>query len=139
MRTGIRWIAAFAFVGALAVSCTEFDESYKLYEGTMWSGEYEIVDGNQLHSNVGKIEMFFGPGYNQCSVAFGYKGFCVLTAERYEVRWSRKNRFSLYSSSGGQNLLCFTGTISGNLMKLQAQSCDGATATYELVNVSYQL
>jgi len=139
MRTSMRWIAALAFFGALAASCTEFDESYKLYEGTMWSGEYEIVDGNQLHSNVGKIEMFFGPGYNQCSVAFGYKGFCVLTVEKYEVRWSRKNRFSLYSSSSEQTLPCFTGNISGNRMKLQAQSCDGATATYELVNVSYQL
>ena len=136
----MRWIAALAFIGALAVSCTEFDESYKFYEGTMWSGEYEIVDGNQLHSNVGMIEMFFGTGNNQCSVVFGYKGSCIIfEAEWYEVRWSRKNRFSLYSTSGDQTLLCFSGTISDDKMKLQALNCDSVAATYELVNVSYQL
>lgn len=143
MRTSMRWIAALAFVGALTVSCTEFDESYKLYEGTMWSGEYVIVDGDQLHSYVdsyvGTIELFFGPGYNQCSVAFHQKGSCLVFAETYDICWSHSHRFSLYSSSSGQPLLCFTGTISGNRMKLQPHSSDGATYTYELVNVSYQL
>ena len=137
----MRWIAALAFIGALAASCTDFDDSGELYGGTMWSGEYVIVevDGNQLYSHVGKIEMFFVPGDNQCSVAFGYKGSCVITAECYEVRWLSRNRFSLYSSSGDQTLLCFSGTISGDKMKLQALNCDSVAATYELVNVSYQL
>ena len=105
----------------------------------MWSGEYEIADGNEISLTVGKIEMFFGPGYDQCTVAFGYKGFCVFTAESYEVRWSRKNRFSLYCSSGGQSLLCFSGVISGDKMSLTALNCDSVATTYELVNVSYQL
>ena len=138
MRTSMRWIAALAVIGALAASCTDFDDSGELYGGTMWSGEYVIVDGNQLYSHVGKIEMFFVPGYNQCSVAFGYKGYSVFTAEWYEVRWTRKNRFSLYSTSGGQSLPCFSGAIFGDNMKLQALNCDSVASTYELVNVSYQ-
>ena len=143
MKTILRQCRVWAVIGLIAVACADFDDSAELSGGSMWSGEYGIerYDGNDHHSDVGVIQLFFVPDGKKCSVAFGYfgyKGYCVFTAEWYEVRWTRKNRFSLYSTSGGQSLPCFSGAIFGDNMKLQALNCDSVASTYELVNVSYQ-
>ena len=128
----MKWIAALAFIGALAVSCTEMDESY---DGSFWKGEYavqRICYVMREPAPVGIVEVIFEPGSNQCTVAFGLKGSDVLTAEKFEARWSRRNRFALYSFAGGQSLLCYSGIISGDKMTLTAQNCDSVAESFEL-------
>ena len=124
MRTIMKWIAALAFIGAFAASCAEMDESY---DGSFWKGEY-VIQTNP----VGIIEVIFDAGSNQCTVAFGLKGSDVLTAEKFEARWSRRNRFALYSIAGGQSLLCYSGSISGDQMTLKALNCDSVAESFVL-------
>ena len=59
-----------------------------------------------------------------------------MNCRKYEARWSEKDCFSLYRSSGGQSLLEFSGTITGDKMTLQALNCDSIAATYELSRIS---
>ena len=123
MKSLQRWLGAMAFIGIFATACADMDESY---DGSYWRGEYDEM------AETAVIDLFFEQGGTECTVAFGYKGYCVKSAEKYEARWSRKNKFSLYRSSGTQFQLCYTGIISGDKMKLQAHNCDGVAATYEL-------
>ena len=55
---------------------------------------------------------------------------------KFEARWSGKDSFALYRTSGHQSLLEYSGTITGDKMTLQALNCDSVAATYELSRIS---
>lgn len=123
----MKWIAALAFMGVFAASCAEMDESY---DGSFWKGYYVIQTSPE--ESTGIIEVMFERGSNHCAVAYGEEGYCVMTAEKFEARWSRKNRFALYSISGEQALHRYSGSITGDRMTLTALNCDSVADSFEL-------
>ena len=119
------------------VSCSK--ESRNVYSNSAWSGEYPIQTENgttgELEDHTGVMTLYFQHDGLDCIVETGIKGLYAANRIKYEARWSGENQFALYSSSGGQSLLCYSGTISGGVLTLQVLNCDGVAATYELTRM----
>lgn len=122
------------------VSCSK--ESRNVYSDSAWSGENPIrmVNGTtgELEDHTAVMTLYFQHDGLECIVETGIAGLCAANRIRYEARWSRENQFALYSSSGGQSLLCYSGTISGRILTLRVLNCDGVAATYELTRMPLQ-
>lgn len=110
------------------------------YSDYAWAGEYPIKTLNgttgDMEDHSGVIMLQFLNSGIECIVDTGISGLFALNRRKFEVRWSGKDSFALYRSSGGQSLLVYSGTITGEKMTLQALSCDSVAATYELQRIS---
>ena len=119
------------------VSCSK--ESRNVYFHSAWSGEYPIqtVNGTtgELEDHTGVMTLYFQHEGLDCIVETAIEGLYAANRIKYEARWSGENQFALYSSSGGQSLLCYSGTISSGVLTLQVLNCDGVAATYELTRM----
>lgn len=131
-------IVAFGFLCMTIAACTKVEiDSYSDYA---WTGEYPIKTQNgttgEMEDHTGVIMLQFQNGGMECFVNTGISGMYGMNCRKYEARWSEKDCFALYRSSGGQSLLEFSGTITGDKMTLQALNCDSVAATYELSRIS---
>ena len=124
-------------LGALflvCVSCSK--EGINPYSGSIWSGTYPVQTINntskETEDHNAVIILSFRDGGDKCNIQHGIEGMYGMTSVIYEARWSASNQFGLYSTAAGQSILCYSGTISGDKMALQALNCDRVAATYEL-------
>ena len=119
------------------VSCSK--ESRNVYSNSAWSGEYPIQTENgttgELEDHTGVMTLYFQHDGLDCIVETGIAGLYAVNRIKYEARWSGETQFALYSSSGGQSLLGYSGTICGGILTLQVLNCDGVAATYELTRM----
>ena len=120
------------------VSCSK--ESQNVYSNSAWSGEYPIqtVNGTtgELENHTGVIMLQFLNNGIECTIYTGISGMIGTNCRKFEARWSGKDSFALYRTSGHQSLLEYSGTITGDKMTLQALNCDSVAATYELSRIS---
>ena len=120
------------------VSCSK--ESQNVYSNSAWSGEYPIqtVNGTtgELENHTGVIMLQFLNNGIECTIYTGISGMIGTNYRKFEARWSGKDSFALYRTSGHQSLLEYSGTITGDKMTLQALNCDSVAATYELSRIS---
>ncbi len=127
-------IALIGMLCFVCASCSKVDENP--HGESIWSGAYPIQTLNgttgELEDQTGVIILVFHHGGNQCDVSFGIAGLYGMTWKNYAVRWSDNTAFALYTSSGTQSLVCYSGTISVDTMTLKAYNCDSVAATYEL-------
>lgn len=135
MKTIHRLAVAITNVICLTlVSCSK--ESPNYYTHSMWSGEYPIqtVNGTtgEIEDHTGTMTLYFQQSEADCIVETGIVGLYAANRIRYEARWSGKTQFSLYSYSGGESMLCYSGTISEGELTLMAINCDSVAATYKL-------
>ena len=141
MKTISRLAVAITGVICLTlVSCSK--ESMNVYSDYVWCGEFPIqtVNGTtgETEDHTGTIMIQFLNSGNECVIYTGISGLMAANRIKYEVRWSGKDNFALYSYSGHQSLHEYSGTIKGETMDLQALSCDGIAATYELSRIPLQ-
>lgn len=119
------------------VSCSK--ERLNIYSDSAWAGEYPVQTENgttgELEDHIGTIILYFRHGGEACTLETGIVGLYAANRIKYEARWSGETQFALYSSSGGQSLLCYSGRISNGILTLQALNCDGVAATYELTRM----
>ena len=120
------------------VSCSK--ENQKVYSNSAWSGEYPIQTENgttgELENHTGVIMLQFLNNGIECTIYTGISGMIGTNYRKFEARWSGKDSFALYRTSGHQSLLEYSGTITGDKMTLQALNCDSVAATYELSRIS---
>ena len=120
------------------VSCSK--ERLNIYSDSVWAGEHPVPTENgtteELEDHTGYIMLQFLNNGIECIVQTGISGMCIGYRRKYEARWSGKDSFALYCSSGHQSLLEYSGTITGEKMTLQALNCDSVAATYELSRIS---
>lgn len=109
------------------------------YSDYVWTGEYPIKTQNgttgEMEDQTGVIMLQFLNGGIECIVDTGIAGMISANRRKFEARWSGKESFALYRSSGGQSLLEYMGSISGDKMTLKVLGCDSVAATYELSRV----
>ena len=111
--------AALGFLCLAFAACTKVEtDSYSDYA---WTGEYPIKTQN---------------GTTGGAIYTGISGMISTNRRKFEARWSGKDSFALYRTSGHQSLLEYSGTITGDKMTLQALNCDSVAATYELSRIS---
>ena len=133
--------AAIASVICLTlVSCTK--ESRDAYSDYVWCGEYPVKTENgttgEMENHTGTIMLQFLNSGNECIIDTGIVGLIAANRRKFEVRWSGKDSFALYSYSGHQSLLEYTGTIRSETIELQALNCDSIAVTYELSRIPQQ-
>ena len=131
-------IVAFGFLCMTIAACTKVEtDSYSDYA---WTGEYPIKMQNgttgEMEDHTGVIMLQFLNNGIECIIYTGISGMIGTNCRKFEARWSGKDHFALYRSSGGQSLLELSGTITGEKMTLQALNCDSVAATYELSRIS---
>ena len=119
-------VAAVSVLSLTCVSCAQKEEITNEYAPSWWRGEYTV--GN--HTAI--MELDFLEDGKEGWIITGIPGVSEFVREEYEVRWSSGNQFAFYKSAGGQSLLCYSGTIFGSEMTLQALNCDSVAATYKL-------
>ena len=124
-------IAALGFLCMTLIACTKV-ETYS-YSDYVWTGEYPI---GEMEDYTGYIMLQFLNNGIECIVQTGISGMCFGYRRKFEARWSGKDSFALYYTSGHQSLLEYSGTITGDKMTLQALNCDSVAATYELSRIS---
>ena len=130
-------------IAVLGVLCLGFAACSKVetnpYSDYVWTGEYPIQTQNgttgEMEDHTGVIMLQFLNNGIECIVDTGIVGMVGINRRKFEARWSGKESFSLYRISGGQSLLEYMGTISGDIMLLEALNCDSVAATYELSGV----
>ena len=130
--------AALGFLCLAFVACTKVEtDSYSDYA---WTGEYPIKTQNgttgEMEDHTGVIMLQFLNNGIECTIYTGISGMIGTNCRKFEVRWSGKDSFALYRTSGHQSLLEYSGTITGDKMTLQALNCDSVAATYELSRIS---
>ena len=138
MKTINRLTAALAGVMCLTlVSCSK--ESRDAYSDYVWCGEFPVQTENgttgEREDHTGTIMLQFLHGGNECILDTGITGLFAVNRRKFEVRWSEKDQFALYSYSGNQSLHEYSGTIKNETMDLQALNCDGIAATYALSRI----
>ena len=141
MKTIDRLTAALAGVMCLTlVSCSK--ESRDAYSNYVWCGEFPVQTENgttgEREDHTGTIitiMLQFRHGGNECILDTGIAGLFAVNRRKFEVRWSGKDHFALYSYSGHQSLHEYSGTIKSETMALQALNCDSVAATYELSRI----
>ena len=125
--------AALGFLCLAFAACTKVEtDSYSDYA---WTGEYPIKTQNgttgEMEDHTGVIMLQFLNNGIECTI------YTIGTnCRKFEARWSGKDSFALYRTSGHQSLLEYSGTITGDKMTLQALNCDSVAATYELSRIS---
>ena len=128
-------------VGVLCLICSSCTkEGADLYSGSYWNGEWEldveIGDTGEIEHRIQTINLTFPFGFNECIVKTGTSGLCLVYSINYQLRWRRSNRFELYDSDDTDPQPCFTGTITGDTMKLECHKelpyCALLAGTYEL-------
>ena len=128
--------AAVSVLCMTCASCTQKDEIIKEYAPSWWRGEYAVQIENAatgtLEDHTALMELDFLEDGKEGWVITGIPGVSEFVRSEYEVRWSSGNQFAFYSSTGGQSLLCYSGTISGSEMTLKVLNCDSVAATYKL-------
>ena len=139
-RTDKVVLAVLGILCLMCAACTkEITDPYSDY---VWTGEYPIKTQNgttgELEDHIGVIMLQFVNSGIECIVDTGMAGMIGMNRIKFETRWSGKDRFALYRSSGGQSLLEFMGTISEEKMTLKALNCDSIAATYELSRMPLQ-
>ena len=139
-RTDKDVLAVLGILCLMCVACTKvITDPYSDY---VWTGEYPIKTQNgttgELEDHIGVIMLQFVNCGIECIVDTGIAGMIGMNRIKFETRWSGKDRFALYRSSGGQSLLEFMGTISEEKMTLKALNCDSIAATYELSRMPLQ-
>ena len=121
-------------------TCTKVETAP--YADYVWTGEYPVKIQNgttgEMEDHTGVIMLQFLNGGIECIVETGISGMISCNRSKFEARWSGKDSFALYRSSGHQSLLEYSGTITGEKMTLQALNCDSVAATYELSRISLQ-
>ena len=122
-------VAAAGVICLTCVSCDQREQIIKEYAPSWWRGEYTVDN----HTAI--MELDFLENGKEGWIITGIPEVTEFVRVEYEVRWSSGNQFAFYRSEGGQSLLCYSGTISGSEMTLQALSCDGVAATYELTRM----
>ncbi len=126
------------FLGCAACTKVETDP----YSDFVWTGEYPIKTQNgttgEMEDQTGVIMLQFLNGGIECIVDTGIAGMISANRRKFEARWSGKESFALYRSSGGQSLMEYMGTISGDIMTLKVLNCDSIAATYELSRMPLQ-
>ncbi len=126
--------AAFGFLCMTIAACSKVETDP--YSDYAWTGEYPVKTQNgttgEMEDHTGVIMLQFMNNGIECIIYTGISGMIGTNCRKFEARWSGKDRFALYRSSGGQSLLEFSGTITGEKMTLQALNCDSVAATYEL-------
>lgn len=133
----IRILFLAALIGMMAVSCNEIEDSY---DNSAWSGKYPILTQNgttgEMEERTGIIRLSFHDGALKCKMMHGIAGMYADMYHdmslKYDVHWSSGVSFSLTKTTGDQTMTCYTGTISGNKMSLDALSCDQVAQTYVL-------
>ena len=141
MKTIDRLTAALAGVMCLTlVSCSK--ESRDAYSDYVWCGEFPVQTENgttgEREDHTGTIitiMLQFRHGGNECILDTGIAGLFAVNRRKFEVRWSGKDHFALYSYSGHQSLHEYSGTIKSETIDLQALNCDSVAATYELSRI----
>ena len=130
--------AALGFLCLAFVACTKVEKDP--YSDYAWTGEYPIKTQNgttgEMEDHTGVIMLQFLNNGIECIVDTGISGMISTNRRKFEVRWSGKDSFALYRTSGHQSLLEYSGTITGDKMTLQALNCDSVAATYELSRIS---
>ena len=139
MITKDRFAAIIAGIVCLTlVSCSK--ERLNIYSDSAWAGEYPVQTENgtteELEDHTGYIMLQFLNNGIECTIYTGISGMIGTNCRKFEARWSGKDSFALYRSSGHQSLLEYSGTITGDKMTLQALNCDSVAATYELSRIS---
>ena len=89
-----------------------------------------------MEDHTGVIMLQFLNNGIECTIYMGISGMIGTNCRKFEARWSGKDSFALYRTSGHQSLLEYSGTITGDKMTLQALNCDSVAATYELSRIS---
>ena len=138
MKTISRLAVAIAGVMCLTlVSCSK--ESMNAYSDSVWFGEFPFQTENgttgEGENHDVTILLQFLHGGNECIIETGIVGMYSVNRRKFEVRWSGKDHFALYSYSGHQSLHEYSGTIKNETMDLQALNCDGIAATYALSRI----
>ena len=127
-------VAAVSVLCLTFVACTK--EETDPYSNYVWTGEFPIETQNgttgEMEEHTGVIMLQFLNSGNECIVDIGIAGLFGMNRMKFEARWSGKESFALYRSSGGQSLLEYTGIISGDKMKLEVLNCDSVAACYNL-------
>ena len=130
--------AALGFLCLAFVACTKVEKDP--YSDYAWTGEYPIKTQNgttgEMEDHTGVIMLQFLNNGIECIVDTGISGMISTNRRKFEARWSGKDSFALYRTSGHQSLLEYSGTITGDKMTLQALNCDSVAATYELSRIS---
>ena len=130
-------LAVFGILCLMCVACTK--EETDPYSDYVWTGEYPIKIQNgatgEREDHTGTIMLQFLHGGNECILDTGIAGLFAVNRRKFEVRWSGKDQFALYSYSGHQSLHEYSGTIKSETMALQALNCDSVAATYELSRI----
>ena len=139
MITKDRFAAIIAGIVCLTlVSCSK--ERLNIYSDSAWAGEYPVQTENgtteELEDHTGYIMLQFLNNGIECTIYTGISGMIGTNCRKFEARWSGKDSFALYRTSGHQSLLEYSGTITGDKMTLQALNCDSVAATYELSRIS---
>lgn len=133
-------IAVLGVLCLVCVSCTKVETDP--YSDYVWTGEYPIKTQNgttgEMEDHTGVIMLQFLNSGIECIVDTGIAGMIGMNRIKFEARWSGIDSFALYRSSGGQSLLEYMGTISGENMTLKALNCDSIAATYELSRMPLQ-
>lgn len=141
MKTIDRLAVVIAGVLCLTLFCCS-KERLNAYSDSVWTGEYPIQTENgttgEWEDHTGIMTLYFQHSGLDCIVETGIAGLYAVNRTKYETRWSAETQFALYSSAGGQSLLCYSGTINGGLLSLQALNCDGIAATYTLSRMPLQ-
>ena len=131
-------IVVFGSMCMTIAACTKVEtDSYSDYA---WTGEYPIKTHNgttgEMEDHTGVIMLQFMNNGIECTIYTGISGMIGTNYRKFEARWSGKDSFALYRTSGHQSLLEYSGTITGDKMTLQALNCDSVAATYELSRIS---
>lgn len=130
--------AAFGFLCMTIAACSKVETDP--YSDYAWTGEYPVKTQNgttgEMEDHTGVIMLQFLNNGIECAIYTGISGMIGTNCRKFEARWSGKDSFALYRTSGHQSLLEYSGTITGDKMTLQALNCDSVAATYELSRIS---
>lgn len=129
----IRTLFLAAWIGVLAISCNEIEDNY---DNSVWAGEYPIQVQNgttgEMEDQTAVITLGFHDDGLKCSMMHGIAGMYGMSLVKYDVQWTSGVTFSLTKTAGGQTMTCYSGTVSGNKMSLDALSCDQVAGSYVL-------
>lgn len=127
----LRIIIVAAIAGLLAVSCTTLGAEY---EYSSWNAEQYEMGGLTY-----KIDLNFFDS-QVCTISEGLLGSgddWWISVDRYEVKWSSENSFTLHSIAEGKTSKQFSGIISGEELSLDGYRIDGAELNIKLKKTRY--
>lgn len=130
----------FAAVGALCILCAacskEEPDPYARVADTRWVGTYAVRTENgttgELEDHTGTMVLQFSQDGKSCIVETGIEGLYASNRKTLHVGWSDGARFTLSEASECYAMIYYSGAVRGDKMALQALSCDGVAANYEL-------